>query len=548
MRTILIGVAWPYANSALHLGHVAGTWLPADIFGRYHRLRGHRVLMVSGSDEHGTPITVTADKEKKTPQEIVNRFHAENHNALKRLGVDIECYFRTTDTFHKQVAQRIFLTLLEKGLIVERASQALFCVACNRFLPDRYVEGVCPHCQAPDARGDQCDRCGKTLDPADLKSPRCRLCGNRPEFRETRLHYLRLPALSAKLEDYLKSRKGWRSNVLRFTQNWIKEGLNDRPITRDLHWGVPVPLPGHDGKCLYVWFEAVIGYLSAAQFWAKDSGSPEAWEEFWTNPQAESYYFIGKDNIPFHTIIWPAILLGLGGLNLPTNVPANEYLLLSGEKFSKSRGIGASLTECLEAFDPDQIRYHLASIMPEASDANFSWDDFIQKNNDELLSTVGNLINRVLLFAQKTFGKIPQPSAIPGPDEAMLEAAAKRHLEAAGQAIEACEFKKGLREILAMAQAGNQYVNGQAPWKLAKQDPARCQSVTYAALDLCRCLTVAIHPYLPFSATRAWSMLGFDKPLGPGDWGERAPKLEPGRLFGEIGPLFRKIEREPVAP
>jgi methionyl-tRNA synthetase len=349
--------------------------------------------------------------------------------------------------------------------------------------------------------------------------------------------------LAPQLEEYLETRKGWRPAVLNFTRNWLKEGLQDRPITRDLHWGVPVPLKGYEGKCLYVWFEAVIGYLSASKKWAKDSGDPEGWRAFWEGPDAESYYFIGKDNIPFHTIIWPGMLLGHGGLGLPEDVPANEFLLLSGEKFSKSRGIGVRLKECLEAFDPDAIRYYLASTMPETADADFSWDDFLAKNNEEFLSSIANLVNRILAFAQRTYGRIPERGS-PGPAEEELARTVEARGQALARALEAREFRKGLKEILLLSQAGNQYVNSQAPWKLAKDDPRRCQTVMFGGIDLVRHLAVYLFPYVPFTARKIWAMLGEPGALGPGVWAGRLEPLESGRAFGIVAPLVRKLERE----
>lgn len=503
--------------------------------------------MVSGSDEHGTPITVTADKMGKKPQEIVDRFYAEHESDLKRLGISCDCYFRTSHSNHKETAQEFFSKLFQKGLIEERSTQALYCANCSRFLPDRYVEGNCPFCKARGARGDQCDACGKTLDPKDLIDAKCKICGKSPEPRNTRLHYLLLSKLAPALTDYLRSKTGWRPNVINFTENWLKEGLQDRAITRDLHWGVPVPLPGLEGKRLYVWFEAVIGYFSASLEWARRAGRPEAWKEFWQDPQAESYYFIGKDNIPFHAIIWPSILLGHGGLNLPTNVPANEYLMLSGEKFSKSRGIGVALGECLENFDADQIRYYLASIMPERSDADFSWDGFISKNNEEFLSVIGNLANRILVFAAKNFGKVPEPGPFSREDRAVAEAAARAGREL-GEAIEKCEFKKGLKEIFLLAQAGNQYFNAQAPWKLAKENPERCRSVINTSLNLCHALAVFLSPYVPATAQKIWAMLGLPGEIPSDYWSRADLPLTPGQTLGPVAPLVKKIERDPASP
>ncbi|MCG2826804.1 MAG: methionine--tRNA ligase, partial [Thermoplasmatales archaeon] len=400
MEKIFIGVAWPYANGALHLGHIAGSLLPPDIFARYHRMKGSRVLMVSGSDEHGTPITLEAEKQGKTPKEFVDYYHKEHVECLKKLGISFDLFSRTTNENHAKVVQDMFLTLLKKDYIYKKKGVALYCDKCKRWLPDRYVEGKCPHCNFENARGDQCEKCGKTLNADELVEPRCKICNTEPDKKETEQFFLKLSAFKEQLTDYMKDKKFWKENVYKFTMNWIKS-LEDRPITRNIEWGVKIPLEGYDDKRIYVWFDAVTGYLSTSKEFS-------FWEDFWKDKNAKHYYFIGKDNIPFHTIIWPSMLLGYGGLNLPYNVPANEFLTLKGETFSKSRKRAVWLPEYLKYFEPEPLRYYLSINMPENRDVDFSWDDFIMKNNNELVATLGNFIHRVLTFTKKNFGKIPE--------------------------------------------------------------------------------------------------------------------------------------------
>ena len=366
---ILVAVAWPYANGSIHIGQVAGCYLPADIFARYHRMKGNDVLMVSGSDAHGTPVTLTAEQRGVTPEQVYSEYQAEFLDNWERFGITFDLFTTTHTQNHQDVAQDIFSRLYENGHIYKNTMEMPYCDTEDRFLADRYVEGVCPHCDFDGARGDQCDNCGRTLDPRDLKSIACRICGATPEFAETEHFFIRLTGFEPELLEWTRKQSHWKSNVKNFTVSFLEGGLRDRAITRDIDWGVPLPLDGYDGKRIYVWFEAVIGYLSASIEWAGNRGEPERWKDFWQSENSRSYYFMGKDNIPFHTIIWPALLMGYGGLNLPYDVPANEYMNLEGFKLSTSRNWAIWLPEYLDRYDPDPLRYVIAAGMPETSDS-----------------------------------------------------------------------------------------------------------------------------------------------------------------------------------
>src|SRR3954447_20142746 len=415
----LVCVAWPYANGSLHVGHIAGAYLPADVFARFHRQQGHDVLMVSGSDEHGTPITVRAEQEGVDPQVVTDRYHAEFLDCWQRLGISFDLFTRTGTANHRAVVHNVFRTLLDRGHLFKNTMLSPYCEVDQRFRLDRYVEGTCPHCGHAGARGDQCDNCGRPLDPTDLVDARCHFCGTPPVFRETEHYFLNLPAFNEQLLAWVREQEHWRPTVRRFTIGLLEAGLRPRAITRDIQWGVPVPVPGYENKRIYVWFEAVLGYLSASVEWATRQGDPEGWRPWWEDPSTRSYYFIGKDNISFHTIIWPAILMGRGGLNLPYDVPANEYMNLGGQKISTSRGWAIWLTELLARYDPDAIRYMVAANMPETRDTDWSMDEFFRRNNDELVATYGNLVHRNLTFLQRYFeGRVPEGDA---PDPAVVE-------------------------------------------------------------------------------------------------------------------------------
>ena len=537
---IFIGVAWPYANGSLHLGHIAGCYLPADIFARYNRLVGKDVLMVSGSDEHGTPITITADKENTTPQAIVDRYHKQHTENMRQLGISFDLFTRTTTTNHETTVQEIFLDLYQKKYIHKKSIDALFCPTCERFLPDRYVEGTCPHCQNQKARGDQCDNCGKLLDTFELIDVKCKVCGGTPIQQKTEHLFFALSAFEPMLIEWIKDKNYWKANVLKFTNNWLQSGLHDRAITRDISWGIKVPVFGFEQKRIYVWFDAVIGYLSASKEWAHHQKQPTKWQEWWKNKAANHYYFLAKDNIPFHSIIWPSILMGYDKtLNLPYNIPANEYLTLKGEQFSKSRGVGIWVPEILTRFDPDVIRYYLSINMPENKDADWTWNDFVSKNNDELLGTYGNFIHRVITFTSKNFGVIPEAGILTETDKQALQRIHDTHREV-GDALAQCSFKKGLRAVMNLAQYGNVYFDHNQPWVLVKTDKERCKTVLHISLRLVQTLAVCMAPYLPFSSERVWKMLGNTEHIK--HWNDALADIRPGTPLQTPTPLFKKLE------
>lgn len=536
---IFIGVAWPYANGPLHLGHLAGALLPPDIFARFNRVKGNQVLMVSGSDEHGTPITVRAEREGKSPKDIVDFYHEQFSENLKAIGVSYDLFTRTTTENHYQVVQDLFLRLLENGYIDKQEMFSPFCPSEQRFLPDRYVEGTCPFCNYPEARGDQCDNCGKPLDPTDLINPRCKFDGTTPEIRATEHFFLKLSKLNQALIEWVEPKTYWRPNVYNFTMNMLQEGLKDRPITRDIEWGVPIPLPGYENKRIYVWFDAVTGYLSASIEWAKLRGEPDKWKEWWEEP-CRAYYFVGKDNIPFHAIIWPAMLMGRGGLNLPYDVPANEYLNLEGRQFSTSRNWAAWLPDMLGQFDPDPIRYALTINMPETRDTDFSMAEFVRRNNDELVATYGNLVHRTLTFLQRYYeGKVPEVGPDYQGDERVI-ARIQETFDTVGDLLAGCHFKDSLKEVMNLAQFGNRYLEETAPWKQRKVDPEAAGKSLYECLRMIDSLKVLTYPYLPFSAEKLHGLLGYTDDLVSRGWKPTVPA--PGTKLPEPAPLFTKLE------
>jgi methionyl-tRNA synthetase len=542
---ILVAVAWPYASGSRHLGHLAGAYLPADVFARYHRLAGNRVLMVSGSDVHGTPITVRADQEGVSPQEIVDRYHSEFLDNWEAVGISWDLYTSTGTDNHREVTWDLFRTLREEGFITTGTTDQFFDPEAARFLPDRYVEGTCPHCGYDSARGDQCDDCGRQLDPTDLVAPRSRLTGATPVMRSTTHYFLRLSAFQDRLLEWLESRVGWRKHVLNMAIGFTQEGLQDRAITRDLTWGIDLPPEANDlgeDKRIYVWFEAVIGYLSASKEWAAIQGDPDAWRAWWEDPDAESYYFIGKDNVVFHTVIWPCQLMGYGGLNLPTDVPANQYVTFRGDKASASRGVGRPIGWYTDRLEPDALRFALASVLPEQNDTDLSDDEIIRRVNEELVATWGNLVNRVLNMAGRSHGGVPEPSEITETDRALLTEVDSA-LSDVGGMIEAVELRAGLRRALEGAQAVNTYLNATEPWKLASSDPERAGTVLWTAIQAIAGLRVAFAPYLPFTAEKLGPMLGVPETID----GWQRTEIPAGTPFGEIAPLFRKLDSDVLA-
>ena len=537
-RRILVAVAWPYASGSLHLGHLGGAYLPSDIFARYHRTVGNDVLMVSGSDANGTPITVKADELGISPREVVDKYHPEILGYWNDLGISFDLFTTTMTENHHRVTQDMFLRLLEAGYLHKKSTEQYYDPEADRFLPDRYVEGTCPHCGYGEARGDQCDNCGRTLDVTDLIEPRSKLSGAAPIRRETEHYFLDLPVFADPLRDWLESKTTWRKHV----KNWalgMLEDIPERAITRDIDWGVDVPVDDlGPGKKIYVWFDAVIGYLSAAIEWASNTDDPDAWKLWWEDPEAESYYFVGKDNIPFHTVIWPAMLMGYTELNLPTNVPANQYITFKGAKASKSKGVGRSIGWYAERLQPDALRYAIASVLPEQNDTDLSDDDIIRRVNEELVATWGNLVNRVLSMSARNFdGRVPEPSALTDEDRAILDLGPAT-LEAVAGHIEAAELRAGLRTALDAAGEVNAYLNATEPWKAFKENPERSGTILWAAIQAISAIRVALSPYLPFSTETNGEILG----LGPTVDSWSAPEVPGGTTLGDVKPVFVKLD------
>jgi methionyl-tRNA synthetase len=535
MRTILSAPAWPYANGPRHIGHVSGFALPCDMFSRYQRMAGNRVLMVSGTDEHGTPIQVQADAEGVSARELADRYNRVIVNDLTSLGMTYDLFTRTTTLNHYAVTQEIFIRLLENGYIFSKTTLGAISPSTGRTLPDRYIEGTCPICGYPSARGDQCDNCGNQLDPADLINPRSKINGETPIFRETEHYFLDLPAFAEVLGTWLQTKAGqWRPNVLKFSLNLLDD-LQPRAITRDLDWGVPVPLDGwrdRPDKRIYVWFDAVIGYLSASIEWARRSGDPDAWRAWWNEPDAEAYYFMGKDNIVFHSEIWPAMLLGysglgarggqpgpLGKLNLPTEVVSSEYLTMEGRKFSSSRAVVIYVRDFLDRYDVDALRYYVAVAGPETQDTDFTWSEFVRRNNDELVATWGNLVNRAVSFAAKNIGSIPAARALTDLDQDLL-ARSQKAFGTVGEHLSASRFKFAINEAMRTVAEANKYFSEQAPWKLRESDPERMRTVLHVALQLVDDAKTLLTPFLPRSSQQVHEMLG-----GTGTWSDM-PRVE----------------------
>jgi methionyl-tRNA synthetase len=538
---ILVCTAWPYANGDLHIGHLAGSYLPPDIFARYHRLAGNDVLMVSGSDAHGTPITVRADSEGVSPREVFERFHARFLDTFQQIGVSYDLFTHTDTENHHRIAQDIFLACLNNGYLYQETQRQLYSETEGRFLPDRYVEGTCPNCGFDGARGDQCDNCGKLLDATDLINPRSKSDGSTPVVRETEHFFMDLPKLKDRLWAYLDEGKDhWRPNVINFSRGYLKEGLKGRPITRDIEWGIHLPLEGYDEKRLYVWFEAVMGYFTASVEWAQNIGQSEKWKEWWYDPAARTYYFMGKDNIPFHTIIWPGELMAVERLyedepaktlNLPYDVPANEYLNMESQKLSTSRNWAIWAPYMLEHYDPDPIRYYLTAIAPETRDTDFTWAGFVRRNNDELVAAWGNLVNRMLSFAYKNYeGRVPQPGDLDDLDRDIL-AKAEKGFRSVGELIEDVQLRSALEEAMSIARAANGYLDQKAPWFQFKQDRAAAAATVYVILRVIDNLKVLFAPFLPHASQQLHEMLGYQ-----------------GQLFGrQYTQVFQEAEKTHVA-
>ncbi|CQD14235.1 Methionine--tRNA ligase [Corynebacterium striatum] len=525
-ESVVVNVAWPYANGPRHIGHVAGFGVPSDVFARFQRMRGRNVLMVSGTDEHGTPLLVQADKEGVTVRELADRYNRQIVTDLAGLGLSYDLFTRTTTRNHYSVVQELFKGLYENGYMLKETTQGAISPSTGRTLPDRYIEGTCPICGADGARGDQCDECGNQLDPVDLINPVSKINGETPEFIETEHFLLDLPSVKDALEAWLKTREDWRPNVLKFSLNLL-EDMRPRTMTRDIDWGIPIPVEGweeNSAKKLYVWFDAVIGYLSSSIEWAHRTGNPDAWKDFWQNDNARHYYFQGKDNITFHSQIWPAQLLGYAGkgaeggdlhkygeLNLPTEIVSSEYLTMSGSKFSSSKGVVIYVKDFLAEFGPDALRYFIAVAGPENNDTDFTWDEFVRRINNELANGWGNLVNRTVSMAYKNFGEVPAPAALEDADKVILQLAEDTFAAAAAN-LEQSKFKQAITAIMHVVGEANAYIAAMEPWKLAKDETQRerLATVLWTALQVVSDCNVMLTPFLPFTAQKVHETLGRD--------------------------------------
>ena len=580
--TILIAIAWPYANAEIHVGNLTGSHLPGDIVARYHRLKGDRVLVVSGTDSHGTPVTLRSDAEGKPVEEVYQRFHNQFIELFQQAGIAYDLFTTTHTENHFQVAQSMFLALHKNGYLYTETRPQWYSPSANRFLPDRYVEGECYLCGYTGARSDQCDRCGNVLEPEKLLNPRSKVDGSTPELRDTEHFFLDLSKLEPDVASFLRARQHyWRDTVVGQSLGQIEsEGLRPRPITRDLDWGIPVPVEGWNGKCLYVWFEAVIGYLSATIEWAKLTGQPEAWRDWWTDPSAKAYYFIGKDNIFFHAAQWPAQLEGAGKefveifcggegapLNLPYDVPANQFMNLEGQKISGSRNWAVWGLDFLTRYDADALRYYLTINMPELRDSDWDWTEFVARNNNELVATWGNLANRVLAFGYKHWeGLVPDPGELRPADQAIL-ATVESGFQSVGELLNNVKLRAALSEALRLAAEVNKYLDTAAPWFEIKNDKAAAAKTIYTAMRAIDSLKTLFAPFVPFSSERLHGFFSYPKPLfgeqyveaeqdalgthntlrynpdpASGKW--EPSQLKAGQKLQQPGPLFKKLEEK----
>lgn len=531
MTSVLAAVAWPYANGPRHIGHVAGFGVPSDVFARQQRMAGHDVLMVSGTDEHGTPILVQAEREGVSPQALADRYNRVIAEDLQALGLSYDLFTRTTTRNHYAVVQEMFRTVHRNGYLVEKTTMGAISPSTGRTLPDRYIEGTCPICGFDGARGDQCDNCGNQLDPVDLKNPVSRINGETPKFVESQHFFLDLPALAEAVGDWLGTRAesgSWRPNVLRFSQNLLDE-IRPRAITRDIDWGIPVPLPGWEDnptKRLYVWFDAVVGYLSASIEWARRTGDPDAWRPFWSEG-SRSAYFMGKDNIVFHSLIWPAELLGYDGkgsrggspgpygdLALPSEVVSSEFLTMEGRQFSSSRGVVIYVRDVLSRYQPDALRYFISAAGPENQDTDFTWAEFVRRTNDELVAGWGNLVNRTANLIAKNVGEIPEAGELTSRDREVL-ATTSGAFTTVGDLVSSHRQKQGLGEAMRVVGEVNKYLSDTAPWALKNADPDRMRTVLHVAAQAVSDCRSLLSPYLPHSSQAVHEALGGTGTVSP---------------------------------
>jgi methionyl-tRNA synthetase len=542
---VLVTSAWPYINVTPHLGNLVGSVLSADVTARYYRLKGSEVLMVSGSDTHGTPIEVEAIKQGIKPKELTDRNHAKVVELFQRWDASYDNYTTTESPIHKEFVQKTLLEIQKNGYIFKQDTQMLYCEHDQRFLPDRFVEGKCPYCGCEKARGDQCDICGKLLEPTLLLEPYCVICKSKPAVKTTRHWYIDLSKLAEPLTEYLKENQQLPANVKNFSLNWIKEGLKPRAVTRDIEWGIPAPFEGAEGKTIYVWVDAVLGYVSATIEQCRRLGQPEKWREFWFDNKAKTLYFVGKDNIPFHTIILPALLLASGqGYNLPWNVSATEFLQFKGQKASKSQRVGIWIDEALEMFPVDYWRFFLIATRPESKDTNFTWTAFMEKINSDLNDTFGNFIHRTLSFINSKFdGQIPSPTKLDKDDEALLQIIKEKVAQAAKE-IEDSWLQSAANTLIGISRIGNQYLNTKEPWNLMKTDKERAGTIFYVTAQVVKAIAVVSEPFMPQTAQQLWQTLNLPGKVQESNWNDSLKPIEAGHKIAKSTPLFHKIDSD----
>jgi methionyl-tRNA synthetase len=542
---VLVTSAWPYINVTPHIGNLVGSVLSADVVARYYRLKGEDVVMVSGSDEHGTPIEVEAIRLGIPPKELTDKNHARVVELFKKWGISFDNYTRTESPVHKEFVQDHLMKIYKNGYIFTQETEMLYCQKCHRFLPDRFIEGKCPYCGHEPARGDQCDACGRLLEPTILIEPYCTICKSEPIIKKTKHWYFDLEKFSEKLSQYINNNKQLPSKAKNFSLKLIKEELKPRAVTRDVSWGIPAPFPGAEDKTIYVWVEAVLGYVSATIEYFRKRGELEGWKEYWFNKDAKTLYFIGKDNIPFHTIILPALLLASHlDYNLPWNVSATEFLQFKGEKASKSQRRGIWIDEALELFPSDYWRYFLMATRPETKDSNFSWELFIEKINSDLNDTFGNFIHRTLTFISTQFnGEVPKPVHLGKDDEQILKDLKEKVDEIACN-FENCNLQSAANAVIGISRIGNQYLNEKEPWNLIKKDKAKAANIIYVAAQIVKALAIVSAPFIPSTAEELWKTLKMPGSVHKQRWDEALKPLPAGHKIAKAKPLFRKIEAD----
>ncbi len=545
---ILVTSALPYANGPIHIGHIAGAYLPADIFVKYNKMKGNDIIYICGSDEHGVPITLRAKQDGVEPQKIVDYYHLNMLNSFKKLNINFDNFSGTARPIHHELSKEFFLRLKENGYISEKTVKQFYCEHDKMFLPDRFLEGVCPNCSFEQARGDECPKCGKWIEPEKLINPKCKNCNNSPILKNTKHWFLGLDKFQDKIKQWLNNKHNLKSNVKKFALSWIKEGLNERAITRDIDWGVKVPLNNADGKVLYVWFDAPIGYISSTIEWSKNINNPDKWKDYWLNPDCKIVHFIGKDNIPFHIIVWTAILMGQkSNYTLPYDVPANEHLTIEGEKLSTSKGNVVWVDDYIKHFSSDSLRYYLAAMSPETKDSDFSWKNLQEKNNSELNNVLGNFINRTLTFIKKNFNSIiPPQSKLDNTDNHIINTI-KTMPSIIGDALSNFKVREAIFHVIDYARMGNQYFDHQKPWNLIKIDKNRCSTVIHNCILIIKTISPLSYPFIPESSQKMWNMIGESGEVNKISWDSiKNLKIKENSKIGNIDLLFSKIDDKTI--